>query len=405
MAEPGAPVAPRAAPPLLALIGGQIGLHAGMTGVRMAAPLLALRDGWPAWVVGLLMGFFAAAPIVLAMHSGRLADRYGYHRPMRIAVALSVCGGLLACAATTVRGDAVLVILCLAAAFSGAGANFGMIAIQRTAGRGAADATALKRVFSWLAFAPALSNALGPVLAGVLIDAGGYRLAFGGLLLLPLAALGFSRRVPVEPPRPAAATATRRRAWDLFAVPGFRRLLFVNWLLSSCWDVHSFVVPVLGHERGFSASAIGLVIGAFATAAAAVRLVIPVVAHRLREARVLVGSMLLTAAVFAVYPLMRSAAGMMVCATVLGFALGAVQPMVMATLHQLTPDDRHGEAIALRSMAINFSSTMMPLLFGAVGTAVGAGGLFWLVGAVVAAGSAVARRVGATGAADGRVSG
>jgi hypothetical protein len=47
-----------------------------------------------------------------------------------------------------------------------------------------------------------------------------------------------------------------------------RRLLMVNWLLASCWDVHTFVVPVLGHERGFSASAIGSILGAFAVAAA-----------------------------------------------------------------------------------------------------------------------------------------
>ena len=37
---------------LVALIVGQICLHACMTGVRMAAPLQALREGHAAWVVG-----------------------------------------------------------------------------------------------------------------------------------------------------------------------------------------------------------------------------------------------------------------------------------------------------------------------------------------------------------------
>jgi hypothetical protein len=63
----------------------------------------------------------------------------------------------------------------------------------------------------------------------------------------------------------------------------FRRLLLVNWLLSSCWDVHTFVVPVLGHERGLSASVIGSILGAFAIAAAAVRVLLPVIASRLAE--------------------------------------------------------------------------------------------------------------------------
>jgi len=84
---------------------------------------------------------------------------------------------------------------------------------------------------------------------------------------------------------------------------------------------------------------------------------------------------------------------MATCAVLLGLALGSVQPMIMSTLHQLTPPERHGEAIALRSMAINFSSAVMPLLFGLVGAALGAGALFWLMGAAVGAGSVQARRL------------
>jgi hypothetical protein len=38
--------------------------------------------------------------------------------------------------------------------------------------------------------------------------------------------------------------------------------LLLNWALSSCWDVHTFVVPILGHERGLPASVIGSILGA-----------------------------------------------------------------------------------------------------------------------------------------------
>ena len=378
---------------LIALIVGQICLHSCMTGVRMAAPLQALRQGHAEWAVGVLMGLFAVAPVALALPAGRLADRHGYHGPMWLAVALSVAGGMIAVLSAWSGADHFFV-LCVAAMFTGAGANIGLIAILRTAGRTARDGTELKRVFSWLGLAPALSNALGPVLAGSLIDLGGFRAAYAALALLPLAGLWWARRVPVETPPPRPATEKRPSSWDLLRTPGLRRLLLVNWLLSASWDAHAFVVPILGHERGFSASAIGIVLGAFASAVAGVRLVIPVLAHRLRESQVLFGAMLFTAAVFGVYPLVRSASLMVVCAMLLGLALGSVQPMIMTTLHQITPPDRHGEAIALRSMTINFSSATMPLLFGLAGAALGAASLFWLMGAALAAGSFQARRLG-----------
>jgi sugar phosphate permease len=105
-------------------------------------------------------------------------------------------------------------------------------------------------------------------------------------------------------------------------------------------------------------------------------------------------AMLATGLIFALYPLTRSPWLMGLCAALLGVTLGCVQPMIMSTLHRITPDQRHGESLAFRSMAINLSSTVMPLVFGAAGVAVGAAALFWFVGAAVGAGSWAARRLG-----------
>ena len=385
---------------LFALILGQIFLHSCMAGVRVAAPLLALRSGHPKWAIGILLGLFAAAPVLTSLRAGRLADQHGYHFPMRIAVGLTTAGGLLAVLSTWLNLSLAawqLPVLGLAATLCGVGTNFGLIAIQRTAGRMTSGSGAeLTRVFSWMGLAPALSNMVGPVVAGVMIDLSGFRGAFVALMLLPLLSLWAARQVPVEKPEPKALVGDMGAAWRLFKTPGFRRLMFVNWLLSSSWDLHSFVVPVLGHERGFSASAIGFILGGFALAVTLVRFAIPLLLHRvpnLSAGQVLARVMLMTAAVFAVYPWVNSAWLMGLCAACLGLALGAVQPMIMTALHQLTPRDRHGQAIALRSMTINASSALMPLIFGLLGGAVGAAALFWMMGAGVAAGSWPARRI------------
>ena len=111
------------------------------------------------------------------------------------------------------------------------------------------------------------------------------------------------------------------------------------------------------------------------------------------EAQVIGAAMLGTAGVFVLYPLAQTPLALAACAVLLGCTLGAVQPMIMSTLHHLTPDQRHGEALALRSMAMNGSSTVMPLVFGALGSVVGAGVLFWLVAGTVGSGAWLTRRL------------
>lgn len=387
--------------PLLGMILVQICIHSSMAGLRMAAPLHVLRGGQAAWAVGLLLALFAMAPIALAMHSGRLADRWGFHRPIRLATVVCVAGGLMATLSQSLTGPASYLLLCLGALGAGAAANMVVIASQRTAGMMAADNLQRMQVFSWLGLAPAVSNAIGPVLAGLLIDAAGFQAAFGVLALLPFAALHWARRVPGRGESggsPAGAQASRSAAGSpraLLRSPALLRLLLLNWMLSASWDMHAFLLPILGHERGLSASAIGTILGLFAGAVTVVRLAIPLLAHRLSQAQVLTGAMLLTAAVFAVYPFVRSAPPMALCAILLGLALGSVQPMVMSTLHHITPDGHHGEVIALRSMVVNLSSMVMPVLFGAAGAALGVGTLFWAMGAVLALGSLLARRMAA----------
>jgi MFS family permease len=378
---------------ILALVVGQLGMHSAMAGLRMAAPLQTLREGYSPWAVGLLLALFAAAPVLLALSAGRYADRHGYHRPVYLAAGLTALGMACALASSWVTGTLHFGLLCLAAMLTGTGANLGMLTIQRTAGLAARDATERVRIFSWLGVAPSFANVLGPVAVGFVIDAGGFAAGHAMLLLLPLASVWAARRVPRLPAVPRAAPPAGRTAWDLLAVPGMKRLLVVNWLLSMCWDVHTFAVPILGHERGYSASTIGLILGAFTLAVTAVRLVIPLLAHRLHELVVVRTAMATSALVFVLYPLAPTPALMGLCALVLGVALGSVQPMVMSMLHHITPDQRHGEALAFRSMAINASSTVMPLLFGAAGALTGAALMFWLVGAAVGGGSWLARRL------------
>ena len=366
---------------LVRLIAAQIFLHACMTAMRMAAPLWALRQGYSAAAVGMLLALFALTQVFLALPAGRYADRHGLRRPMAGAVVSAVVGGLVA----TVWPS--FAALCIAALLTGGATGVAVIALQRHVGRATRSNTELRQVFSWLAIGPAVSNFLGPFAAGLLIDHAGFRAAFFFMAALPVITWFLVRRTQDLPADAGDQAEAPRKAWDLLANVPFRRLLLVNWFLSACWDVHTFVLPILGHERGLSASVIGSLLGAFAIAATLVRMLMPLLAERLRETAVLTGAMLATAVLFGIYPLMPTAWAMGLCSVLLGFSLGSVQPMIMSMLHQITPHARQGEALGLRLMSVNASSVVVPLLFGAAGAVVGVGGVFWLAGTVVGLGS------------------
>ena len=355
-----------------------------MTAMRMAAPLWALRQGYSAAAVGMLLALFALTQVFLALPAGRYADRHGLRRPMAGAVVSAVVGGLVA----TVWPS--FAALCIAALLTGGATGVAVIALQRHVGRATRSNTELRQVFSWLAIGPAVSNFLGPFAAGLLIDHAGFRAAFFFMAALPVITWFLVRRTQDLPADAGDQAEAPRKAWDLLANVPFRRLLLVNWFLSACWDVHTFVLPILGHERGLSASVIGSLLGAFAIAATLVRMLMPLLAERLRETAVLTGAMLATAVLFGIYPLMPTAWAMGLCSVLLGFSLGSVQPMIMNMLHQITPHARQGEALGLRLMSVNASSVVVPLLFGAAGAVVGVGGVFWLAGTVVGLGSRVA---------------
>jgi MFS family permease len=369
---------------LARLIAAQVSLHACMTGFRMAAPLMALREGYSAALVGMLLALFALAQVVLALPSGRLADRLGIREPLLLAVGVATTGAALAAAFP------VFPVLCLTALTSGAATCLTMTAVQRHAGKLATGGTQLKQVFSWLAVGPSISNFIGPFVAGLLIDASGFRAAYLLLALLPSLAWFWVRGVAEIDVAPSALQGSSGSSWNLLRQPDLRRLMIINWMLSSCWDVHTFLVPVLGNERALSATAIGTILGGFALAATAIRLAMPWLSRHLRESTVIGTAMVSTALMFAIYPVVHAAWAMGLLSVGLGFALGSVQPMIMSTLHQITPKHRHGEALGLRAMAINASSVVMPLLFGSAGVVVGVAGVFWAVGGLVGFGSRLA---------------
>ena len=70
------------------------------------------------------------------------------------------------------------------------------------------------------------------------------------------------------------------------------------------------------------------------------------------------------------------------------------QPMIMALLYDKAPPGRGAEAVGVRTLLLNFSQSGIPLMFGAVGAALGMTPVFVVMAVALGAGGWYARRGG-----------
>ncbi|MBC7622644.1 MAG: MFS transporter, partial [Aeromicrobium sp.] len=248
--------------------------------------------------------------------------------------------------------------------------------------------------FSYVALGFSTSLFIAPILAGVSIDSAGYRNTFALLAVftvLPIIVLSF-KLLPIAAPAPKPEGSTGGNVMDLLRDPQLRRLYITMAVLTVAWDVYSFAIPIQGSLTGLSASEIGLVMASFAAATFVVRLAMPFFVQRVKPWTMLIGALLTAGVSFFLLPFATTLGAMMALMFLLGLGLGSPQPMILTLLHESAPAGRAAEALGLRTTLINGSQTVMPLIFGGVGAALGMMPVFWAMSAALVVGSLYARR-------------
>lgn len=366
--------------------------HIAFASARVTISLFALHLGATPLTVGILISLLAVVPMFCSVRWGRQIDRIGMVKPMLIAAWLILAGTLLAFLLP--RIEALFAVSVLA----GSGFMLYHICVNQAAalvGR-PEDRT---RNFSVLALAFSTSGFLGPMMAGFAIDGIGHRYTFllsAAFVVATLVLIHTQRRALHRLHRPAgnkqpATEIPDKRIADLLRIPPLLRVFVISGLLSACWDLYSFVMPIHGSSIGLSASKIGLVLGAFGSAVFMTRLMLPWLVHRVEEKKLLIGAMVLTGVTLALVPLTQSVTLLMVASFVLGIGLGGTQPIIMALLYASAPAGRGGEATGMRTLLLNITQAIIPLIFGALGAALGMTPVFFAMGAALLWGAWYAR--------------
>ena len=361
--------------------------HAAFAGNRFTLTLLAVHLNASPLSIGILMSLLMVVPMVLSVHMGRWADRFGFARPAVLGLGMMAAAGLVAALLPAMQA------LYVASVFIGSGYTMAHVAINNAVGQ-MAPPRQLTRSFSVLALGFSVSGVGGPLIAGFAIDHFGHTAAFLCLLgfaLVSLALLLPLAREPV-PSAPRDVAAEPPSVIGLLQHAPLRAVLIVSGLLAMGWDMFMFLAPLHGARSGLSATATGLLMGAFGAGTFAIRLLLPVVNARMTEWRTLSWALFVTAVCYVVFPLAGTLPLMLAAAFAMGLSLGCGQPMAMSLLHLTAPPSRAGEAVGMRTTIVSASQTLFPLVFGALGSAVGVGAVFWAGATVLASGGEFARR-------------
>lgn len=380
----------RAAMPLVLILALCSITFITMKGSRVLMTLYAVDLGAGPFETGILFALYGLFPFLLAIAAGRIADRFDNRLLMYWGLGSYTVSLILPFFFPS------LAILFIVAPLWGLTSMLWVVATQNLVGVLSSSETRTRN-FSFYSLGESTGSVLGPIIVGLSIDTLSHQPAFLIMAAIPALcgiALVLKRNtIPGTTATPAGSgPQPPRNMKDLLALPAMRNALLSNAAVMTGLDLFNLYMPIYGHSLGFSATTIGLIMGAFGAAAFITRLAIPPISRRYGERAMLAGALLISAAAFMTFPLTTSALLLAAAAFVLGLGLGCGQPLSMILAFNAGPPGRSAEAISMR-LAVSYGAhVVVPPVFGVIGAAVGGvAPVFWACAVIMGGGSWINR--------------
>jgi len=351
---------------------------------RVVLTLYALELGAPASSVGLLGGLLFLFPLLLSWPIGASADRLGSRGLLLFAAS---CGTTSLLIPYFVRAVPALFV---AAALNGLALAFFHVTLQNLIGI-MSKPEDRARNFSNFSLTGALTFFVGPLVAGFSIDQAGHAIACL-VVAVPSATavvllLVWGRVLPPGNPEVQRGPGGLKTLADREV----RRMLLTSGIVQLGTDLFQFYLPVYGYSIGLSASAIGAILSTLAVASFVVRLFLARLVKRYPGEHLLAWTFIVGAVGFALVPFFHNAVTLAAIAFLFGLGMGVGIPLTVILMFGRSAEGRSGQTLGLRLTANNFVRVTGPLVFGAIGTALGLPAVFWINSAVMACGVLMAR--------------
>jgi MFS family permease len=351
---------------------------------RVLLALYALDLGAQPLAVGFLTATFSLFPMLLAVLAGKVTDRVGSRWPVFGGTLIVLCSMLIPYFVHS------LTSLYVAAAMNGLAFAFFSVSLQNLIGMMSTPHQRPQN-FSTFSLMVATANFAGPLFAGFTIDRSGHEVAclyvalFALIPMVMLAGWGGGLPRGASGPKPAGSVL------ETLADPAVRKTLATGGLLMAGQDLFQTYMPVYGHSIELSASAIGVILGTFASAAFVVQLVIRRLIARFSMETLLTYTLYLAAASFIFIPFTKSATVLTMLAFMFGLGICCGQPIITMLMFSHSTEGRSGEALGLRITVNHLTRVVSPVVFGSIASAFGVLPLFWISAVLLGSGGALAR--------------
>jgi MFS family permease len=345
---------------------------------NMVLVLYALKLDSSAFVIGLLGAMFAVLPMLFSMPAGKLADRYGSRAVLLFCVVGSGLGLLVPWAFPGITA------MFVASALIGLSLTM-VVPLQNLMGLISTPATRARN-FANFSLGMGVANLVGPLIGGFFVDLAGPATTCLYLSLLNVVAvamlLAWGRRLPHAP----AGARAKGTVYAILKIGKVRRAIATSSLINVGRDLYQFYFPVYAHGVGLSASLIGIVMATNFGAELTVRLFLARLLKKLGEERLLSYSFFIGAVSLALMPFFQSVYVLIALSFMLGLGMGCGQPIITMLMYSYSPKGRSGEALGLRMTFIHLTKLIGPVVFGAIGSALGLAAMFVVDAAVMAGG-------------------
>lgn len=360
--------------------------------IRPMITYRALESGLSAGEIGLVAASYALLPVIFALQFGRWVGRIGESKFLIIgsgAMSLTAIFFVYSHAVITLSVTAALAGIAHLACMTGGQT---MIALRSLDGE-------QNRNFGYYTFTASLGHTVGPIIAVLVAGSNGTlprstsaAFYFASLVAL-VAAIQVSQWWKERPTVIARDDQNAfTSAFSLIRKKGMVGTVFVSLVASSTQDILVVFLPFFGSEKGFEASAIGIILAIRALTSMASRFYLGTLTDRFEEKKVLSISLIVTAVSLILMGLSQNVWQLGVITFVAGFTLGIAQPMTMTSVTRITSASERAMGVSLRLTGNRFGQFIFPAAAGVLAGSLGAGAVFFALSGAIALGVISARQ-------------